>query len=135
MPEVFFPGVVNNTAPGNPSKTLAQIPIPSRPWARRVRPVGYTVMTGEGPDVRVDLVARLNGELGGNIVGRCPGIAQTERLILIPGKAAGAADTFDVIPAGQPGTVYIRTERQSGSVTYTTSADTSLFSVEALPLP
>jgi hypothetical protein len=134
IPEVFFPGTVNNTASGNANSTLAIVPIPSRPYARRVRPVGYTVVTGEGTDVRVDLIARLNDESGGNIVGRCPGIAQTERLIMVAGKVAGAADSFDQIAAGATGAVYFRCERQAGSVTYTTSASASRFSVETLPL-
>lgn len=132
--EVFFPGAIQNVSSGTANATLTQINIASRPWPRRIRPIGYTVVTGGSPDVRVDLVARLNGELGGNIIGSCPSIAQTERLTLIPGKVAGAADTFDTLAAGQNGVVYIRTELRAGSATYITSADTSLFSVEALPL-
>ncbi|QDF19906.1 minor tail protein [Mycobacterium phage ThetaBob] len=131
--EVFFPASINNTASGNANSTLAVVEIPARPYARRVRPVGYTVVTGEGADVRVDLVARLNGESGGNVVGRCPGIAQTERLTLIPGKPTGSAGPYDTIAAGDTALVYIRCERQAGSVTYTTSASSSNFSVEVTP--
>lgn len=134
IPEVFYPGAVNNTASGNANSTLAMVSIAARPWARRIRPFGHTVVTGEAPDVRVDLIARLNGESGGNIVGRCPGIAQTERLQFSPGKAAGTADLYDVIDANESAVVYIRCERQAGATTYTTTASTSLFSVEALPL-
>ncbi|AWH14419.1 minor tail protein [Mycobacterium phage TChen] len=131
--EVFFPASINNTSSGNANSTIAMVEIPSRPFARRVRPVGYTVVTGEGTDVRVDLVARLNGETGGNVVGRCPGIAQTERLTLIPGKPTGSSGPYDTIAAGASAIVYIRCERQAGTVTYTTSASTSNFSVEVIP--
>lgn len=134
IPETFHPGSINNTSSGNANSTLTTISIPARPYARRVRAFGHTVVTGEGPDVRVDLIARLNGESGGNIVGRCSGIAQTERLQLSPGKPAGSADSYDTIEANASALVYIRCERQAGSVTYTTSASTSLFSVEVLPL-
>lgn len=137
IPEVFYPGAINNTGSGNVNSSLAQIAIPSRPWPRRIRGLGYTVVTGEADDVRVDLLARLNGESGGNIVGRCQGITRTERLTMSPGKpieTGTAADAYDMLAANTAGIVYIKCERQAGSVTYTTSASTSQFSVEALPL-
>lgn len=134
IPEVFYPGTVNNTASGNQNSTLAQIAIPARPYARRVLGVGHTVVTGEAADVRVDLIARLNGESGGNIIGRCPGIAQTERLVMTPGKAAGLADAYDTIAANASATVYIRCERQAGTSTYTTSASSTLCHALVLPL-
>lgn len=132
--EWFFPATVANTPSGNVSFTIGAVPIPSRPWARRIVAHGGVVVTGEGADVRVDLLARLNGETGGNIVGRCPGVAQTERLALWPGKAAGLATDYDVIAAGDAGTVHFRLERQSGTVTYTSTATTTRVSVEAIPL-
>ncbi|AGM61436.1 minor tail protein [Mycobacterium phage Job42] len=130
----YVPASINNTASGNANSTLAQVSIPAQPFDWRPRVQGYTVVTGEGADVRVDLVARLNGESGGNVIGRCPGVAQSERLVLVPGPAAGSSDGFDRVPAGTPATIYFRCERQAGSVTYTTSASTSMFSVEVLPL-
>lgn len=135
--EVFYPGSINNIGSGNPSATQAAIAIPARPWARRIRANGFTVVTGEAADVRVNLLARLNGETDGNIVGRCVGIAQTERLTLSPGKpiqAGTEADGYDTIAAGASATVHIRCERVAGSSTYTTTAAMSQYSVEALPL-
>lgn len=137
IPEVFNPGTINNVASGNANFTMAQINIPSRPWARRVRGVGFTVITGEGADVRVNLLARLNGESGGNIVGRCVGITQTERLTLAPGKpieSGTVADTYDQIAANASAVLYIRTERQAGTTTYTASASSSQFAAEVWPL-
>ncbi|AHI61310.1 hypothetical protein SEA_RIALTO_19 [Mycobacterium phage Rialto] len=130
----YVPASISNTASGNANSTLAQVSIPAQPFDWRPRVQGYTVVTGEGADVRVDLVARLNGETGGNVIGRCPGVAQSERLILVAGPAAGSSDGFDRVTAGTPATIYFRCERQAGSVTYTTSASTSMFSVEVLPL-
>ncbi|MDV7194601.1 hypothetical protein [Mycolicibacterium fortuitum] len=134
IPEVFYPGVVNNVASGNANFTMAQINIPARPYARRVQGVGHAVVTGEAADVRVDLIARLNGETGGNIVGRCPGIAQTERLQLSPGRGAGLADAYDQIAPGAAAVLYIRTERQAGTSTYTASASVAQFEALVLPL-
>lgn len=137
IPEVFYPGTINNTPSGNPNYTLAQISIPARPYARRVRAGGFTVVTGEAADVRVNLLARLNGESGGNIIGRCVGIAQTERLPMDPGKpieSGTASDSYSQIAANASATVYIRCERQAGTSTYTTSASSSQFWAEVLPL-
>lgn len=137
VPEVFYPGSISNTASGNPNSTLCPISIPARPWARRVLGQGFTVVTGEAADVRVNLLARLGDPASGNIVGRCIGIAQTERLMLSPGKpieSGTVADAYDTIAAGAAATLYIRCERQTGTTTYTTSASTSQFSALVLPL-
>lgn len=132
-----IPATLNNTASGNPNSTLGVIAINTGEydfdWRPRVR--AYTIVNGEAADVRVDLIARLNGETGGNIVGRCTGIAQTDRLILTAGPPAGSADTFDKVAANAAATIHLRCERQSGSVTYTTSASTTLFSVDICPVP
>jgi hypothetical protein len=136
--EVFYPGAINNIGSGNVNATLCPIDIPARPFARRIRAVGSTVVTGEAPDVRVDLVARLNGESGGNIVGRCVGIAQTERLTLSPGKpieAGTSSANYDVLPANTASIAYIKTERKAGTSTYTVTAANSQFYIEATPLP
>ncbi|BDY31419.1 hypothetical protein [Mycolicibacterium mageritense] len=134
IPEVCYPGSVLNMPSGNANFTVAQIPIPSRPYARRVLAQGGTVLSGEAADVRYDLIARLGSETGGNIVGRCPGIAQVDRLTFWPGKDAGLADGYDQIAANAAGTLYIRCERQAGTSTATTSATTSRFSALVLPL-
>ncbi|AMT72036.1 hypothetical protein [Mycobacteroides immunogenum] len=137
LPEVFYPGSISNIGSGNVNATHAQINIPARPWARRIRAQGFTVITGEAADVRVNLLARLNGEADGNIVGRCVGIAQVDRLAFSPGKPiqeGTSADGYDTIAAGASATVHIRCERQAGSSTYTAAAAMAHFNVEAWPL-
>lgn len=130
----YIPASVNNTTTGNVNSTLAVVSVPAQPFDWRPRCHGYTVVTGEGSDVRVDFLARLNDENGGNIVARCTGVAATERLTLVPGPPAGSADGFDKVSAGSPAVIYFRCERQSGSLTYTTSSSTTLVSVEVLPI-
>ncbi len=137
IPEVFYPGTITNVGTGNPNGTMAPINIPPRPWARRIRAQGFAVVTGEAPDVRVNLLARLNGEANGNIVGRCIGITQTERLMFAPGKpiqSGTEADSYDTIAAGSSATVHVRCERQAGTSTYTAPAAMAQFSIEAWPL-
>lgn len=137
VPEVFYPGTILDIPSGNPNFTLCPISIPARPYARRVRAGGYQILTGEAPDVRVDLLARLNNPAAGNIVGRCQGIAQTERLMMDPGKpieTGTTADAYDQIAANAAATVYVRTERAAGTSTYTGSASQAKFWAEVLPL-
>lgn len=137
IPEVFYPGTINNIGTGNPNGTMAPVNIPARPWARRIRAQGFAVVTGEASDVRVNLLARLNGEANGNIVGRCIGIAQTERLMFAPGKPIQSdtvGDGYDTIAAGATATVHIRCERQAGTSTYTAPAAMAQFCIEAWPL-
>lgn len=137
IPEVFYPGTINNIGSGNAKATHAVIDVPARPWPRRIRAQGLTVVTGESADVRVNLLARLNGEDDGNIVGRCIGIAQVDRLAFSPGKpiqAGTGADGYDTIPANASATVHIRCERQAGASTFTATAAMAHFNVEAWPL-
>jgi hypothetical protein len=100
------------------------------------RPIvsGYCVVTGTGTNVKTDLIARINS-IGGNDIGRCPGITSTERLTLSSGPPAGSADAWDRILAGTTATIYLRVERQSGSDTFTTSNTTTRFRVKADPVP
>jgi hypothetical protein len=133
--EVFYPSLIN-TGSSNGTFKLTEIPIPARPWARRLRGHGFTVVTGDTADMRVNLLARLGGA-GGNIIGRCVGVAQTERLTLSPGKPneiATAADSYDTIAANTSTVVHIQCERAGGSASYTPSASMSQFNIEALPL-
>lgn len=133
--DFYWPATINNTPSGNPSYTLGVCSIGSKPYDRRVIPFGYTIITGTGPDVAVDLIARLNGETGGNIVGRCPGIAgATDRLIMAPGVPTAAADTYNKILASNSATVHFRVERQTGADTYTTSNSTTRFGVLAVAI-
>lgn len=124
-----YPASINNTVSGTANSTLTVFSVlPGTydfDWRPRVG--GFTVVTGAGSNVRVDLVARLNGETGGNIVGSCVGIASTERLHLEGAPPSGSPDSWDRVPAGEGATIFVRTERRSGSDYYTTSADTSLF--------
>lgn len=131
----WIPTTINNTATGNPSSTLATVSIPSNTYDFDWRPIVHaqTIVTPDGSNVSVDLVARLNGETGGNIVGRCFGIGGVkERLTITSAPPPGSAAGYDKVLANAAATIYLRTERQTGSNTYTTSASTTLFSVQVM---
>jgi hypothetical protein len=101
----------------------------------RVEVEAQTIVTATGANCAVDLVARLNGETGGNDIGRCFGLGGTkDRLIIGGGYPAGSADGWDKVSAGAGCTVHLRTEQQSGSDTYSTSSTTTRFVVKVRPV-
>lgn len=131
------PASINNTASGNANATLGVVSIAAGTYDfdYRVEVEAQTIVTATGPNCSVDLVARLNGETGGNDIGRCFGVGGTkDRLIIAGGFAAGNADGWDRVAAGQGCTVHLRTEQQSGSDSYTTSATTTRFRVKVRPI-
>lgn len=131
--EVFYPTEIN-TGSSSGTFLLAEVTIPPRPWARRLAGEGFSIVTGDASNVRVNLLARI-GSSGGNIIGRCVGIAQTERLTMSPGKpieAGTVSDSYDTIAAGASTVINIQCERVGGSTSYTPSA--GQFRVVALPL-
>lgn len=131
----YLPASINSTPSGNANYTLCPVGIPAQPFDWRPEVVGQTVVAGTGTNVRVDLLARLSSEAGGNVVARCFGVASTERLMLCSAPPAGSNDAFDRVAAGTAVTIYMRVERQSGSDTFTTSASTTSCAVRVRPIP
>lgn len=131
----YHPATLNSTPSGNPTFTLGIVSIPAQDFDWRPIVTGQTVIAGTGSNLRVDLIARLNGESSGNDVGRGFGVAgTTDRLSICDGAPAGSADSWDKVLQGNSATVHLRVERQSGSDTFTTSASTTRFSVKVNPI-
>lgn len=135
--DLYWPASLNSTPAGNASYTLGVVSIPAQGFDWRPVVFAQTIISGTGPDIRVDLVAHLNGETSGNIVGRRFGVAGVGPidLSLVPGVPAGSADNYNKVAAGASATVHLRVERQAGSDTFTTSNTTTLFSVKVNPIP
>lgn len=134
--ELLIPASINNTASGLGNNTIGTVAIISNrfDFDYRVEPVGHTVVTGTGTDVRVDLVARLNTETSGNDIGRCHGIASTERLHFSGVPTAGSADGYNKVSANAAATIYMRVEQQAGANSFTTSATTTRLGVRIIPV-
>jgi hypothetical protein len=132
----YYPASIASTPSGNPAYTLCSIGVAAQAFDWRPQVAGYTIITGTGTNVTVDLIARLNDAAAGNIVGRCPGVTSTERLILSEaGAPPGSADSYDKVAAGAAVTIYLRAERQTGTDTFTTSNTTTRFKVKVNPVP
>ena len=138
--ERYVPASFSNAPSGNPNWTLGSVSVPAMDFDWRPHAYGSAIITRTNHDARIDLIARLNDETGGNIVGRGFGRATTgyESLTqitsLISGPPAGASVNYDKVTAGYAATIYLRAERQAGSSTFTTSADTCHFGVRVCPI-
>lgn len=131
-----WPTTVSEAGSGTTAgQTIATVSIPvnTYPFPFQVRVSGTVIVTGSGPDVRVDLVARLNSSSGA-IVGRGYGMSgATDRLTLVSGPDTNASAESVTVPVGGGCTVYFRTEKQAGTDTYSTGASASRFCVEVVP--
>lgn len=131
----FYPAALNSTAANAYTNTLGIVPIPAQLFDIRLEVVGNTIVSPTGSDVRVDLIARL-GSTSGNDIGRAFGIAgATERLSICSAPPPGSADSWSRVAAGTAVNVYLRTEQQAGTNTYTTSSSTTRLGVKVNPIP
>lgn len=135
----YLPVAINNTPSGNAAYTLAQVQIPAQRFDWRPVVEGQCVITGTGADVTVDLVVRLSGETGGNIIATGFGPSGQNltgiSTILSSCPPANSNDAYDKVLAGNGVWLYLRAERRTGAATFTTSASTTVFKVKVDPVP
>ena len=135
----YWPALINNTPTGNSAYTLCQVSVPPQPFAWRPQVAGWCVITGTGDDVQVDLVARLDDQGAGKVLGRGRGKigqnADGASTILSSGPPAGSAADYNKIAAGAAATIFFRAERQSGAQTFSTVGSATAFSVRVCPAP
>lgn len=139
----FVPATINATPSGNATYTLCAVSVPAQDFDWRPEVSGGCNVTGTSVDVRVDLVARLNDAVSGNIVGRAFGIPGgggffsiiADELVLSSGPPAAASATYDKVSQGVAAVIYLRAERVAGTGTFTTTADTTRFCVWVRPIP
>lgn len=135
----FWPTSIGNTsASDGQARSLCSVQIsPAPAFDYRVRVHGQCLIAGTA-NTRVDLIARLNDPVAGDIVGRGYGFAgaTADRINLVSGVAPGSAATVGKVAAGSTSTVFLRAEQQaSTSDTYTTAGSTTSFMVEVVPVP
>lgn len=134
----YLPASINSTPAGNPLYTLAAVSVPAQSFDWRPVVSGQAVVTGTGGrNVTVNLLARLNSETAGNIVGYGFGASGTPGLpiTLSSGPPAGSGDAYDKVTAGSAAVIYLRAERSTGTDTFTTSSSTTTFAVRVAPIP
>lgn len=134
----YIPASVNSVPAGNPTYTICAVSIPAYPFDWRPEIEGQAVVAASGgSNVAVDLVARLNNETSGNVIGQGIGLAGAGPFQNVMSSAipAGSSDSYDRVYAGASAIVYLRSERSSGTNTYTISNSTVIFKVKVAPIP
>lgn len=133
----YWPASIANTSGSDgQNRTLASVSIPAQPFDWRPRVHGQAVISGTAA-TRVDLVARLDSDLSGDVVGRAYGQvgATPPTAVLVSGVPAGSASTVGLVAAGESATVYLRAEQQASTTdTYNTAGVTTSFMVEVCPV-
>lgn len=129
---MHWPADVDNVPTGTTAGyTLAIVPIAAAPYDRYAYPDGTVQVTAaSGSNLRVDLVARLDAEDSTKVLGRDYGVAGAkDKLRLVGFPDAGATSSATKILANQTANIYFRTEKQSGSSSYSSVAGTARFGV------
>jgi hypothetical protein len=133
----FVAASINNAPSGNPLYTLASIAVPAQDFDWRPEVTAQCLFTHTNNNVRVDLIARLNDQTNGIILGRGFGTAnQTNDVVnLCSGPPTASSATYDKVIAGASAIIYLRGERIAGTGTFTTTSDTTWFCVKVNPIP
>jgi hypothetical protein len=140
---MYWPTTISTLSNVTGANALCSIVIPAQPMGYRIAVEGQQQIDPDGPDVQVDLLARLggtgtgNGSTDGLVIARGYGLSggAVQNLILSPCPPVGSAAGFGEVTNGASRTVYVRCEQVgSGTDTYDTIAGRGLFAarVEAL---
>lgn len=134
----YWPATTTNTSgTDGQNRTLVSVSIPAQPFDWRPRVFGQVVVSGTA-NTRVDLIARLNDAIAGDIVGRGFGLvgATPPPVNLVSGSPAGSASTVGRVAAGSAASVFLRAEQQASTTdSYSTAAASTWFMVEVAPIP
>ncbi|MGQ9348955.1 hypothetical protein [Mycolicibacterium gilvum] len=140
----YWPSTVATLSNATGANALAQVTIPGHDMKVRLHCNGQAVIDPDGPDVQVDLVARLGGTgtgtgaTDGNVIARGFGLAggATQVVVLSPSPPIGSATGFGEVAATASTTVvYFRAEQVgSGTDTFDTLSGRALFSVTVDPI-
>ena len=131
----FWPASVTDVPPGTTAGyTMTIVPIAAAPFDRYVIPFGtIQVAASSGSNLRVDLLARLDAD-NGPVVGRDYGRAgASDKLTLVGFPDAGTTSSATKILANNPANIYFRTEKQSGSSSYSSVSGTGRYGCMTVP--
>jgi hypothetical protein len=141
---MYWPTSIATVTDANGANPLTSVVIPGQkfPWRGRVQ--GQQIVAPNGPDVQVDLVARLGGTGTGTgaedglAIARGQGLAggAAQNLMFSPAPPIGSSPGFaEVAASGSSTIVYIRLEQVgSGTDTFSAVPGRGLFCVEVAPV-
>ena len=142
---MYWPTTLNVLSNATGANALWQVAIPAQKWPYRLCVEGQQTISLDGPDVQVDIMARLGGtgtgtgSTDGQIIARAQGLpggsATLQNLVLSPAPPVGSAPGFGEVSNGAARTVFGRAEQiGSGTDTFDTVAGRGYYSVRVEPL-
>ncbi|MGB3484029.1 MAG: hypothetical protein WBB07_17660 [Mycobacterium sp.] len=135
---MYWPTTINVLSNVSGSNALATVVIPAQQFGYRLCVEGQQIISPDGADVQVDLVARLggtgtgDGSLDGLVIARGQGLSggAVQNLIFSPSPPVGSTSGFGEVADGAGRAVFIRCEQVgSGTDTFDTVSGRGLFSV------
>lgn len=140
----YWPTALTVLSNATGANALSQVVVPPQPWPYRLCVEGQQVISPDGADVQVDLVARLGGTgtgtgaTDGLVIARGQGLAggAQQNLVFSPSPPINSSAGFGEVSDGASRVVYIRAEQVgSGTATFDTISGRGFFSVRVEPLP
>ena len=135
---MYWPTTFTSLSNASAGNTIGQITIAAQPWDWRPRVHGQALISYDGADCQVDVLARVANATTGDIVARGFGTVGPGTCVPVLSAAppAASASTYGKVSSGGSATIYFRAEQQgSGSDTFDASNTKMLFSVEVAPIP
>jgi len=141
---MYWPTSLTVLSDANGANALCQVTIPTQLWPYRLCVEGQQIVSPDGPDVQVDLVARLGGTgtgtgaTDGLEIARGQGLAggAVQNLVFSPSPPVNSSAGFGEVSDGASRVIYIRAEQVgSGTDTFDTISGRGFFSVRVEPLP
>jgi hypothetical protein len=137
----YWPATILGAPTGNPTFTVAVVPVPGQKFAWRPQVSGQTVITGTGSNVQANFVARIGGSgTGFPICGQGIGPVGTnstgQHTVISSGPPAGSLTAYNTVAAGVATNIYFNVERQSDTNYFTTAPATTYgCQVTVQPIP
>ncbi len=132
---MYWPTISYSAINASGDTPLASVSIPAHTFPWRARCHGQEILDPDGPDIQVDLVARL-GAADGPVVARGLGLAGGAKQVLVLSAAppVNSAPGFGEVASGGK-VIYFRAEKiGSGTDTYDTVAGRAIYAVEVAPI-
>lgn len=128
---VHLPGLISNVLAAAEEATMATFEVAAgtykNAWRPSLRGNAITIHSGAG---QVDLIARLNSDTGGDIIARGCGVPSVT--VGQPNLITRVESGTGIVPAGAAATIYVRTKRMGGSISYAASNTTAAFEMLAV---
>lgn len=133
---LYWPTSIATISNATGANALCAIAVGAQPFGYRLAVEGQQTISPDGPDIQVDVIARL-GTTSGDIIARGQGLAggAVQNLILSPVPAINAAPGFGEVSDGAAKTVYVRLEQVgSGTDTFDAVSGRGFFGARVEPL-